>query len=361
MQIPKMVCGVQGRRRRAATIPLSVNKTVAQTMLGALINKNENAKIGVVDPCAEHSGRPLAEHLADFRRYLEDKDNTAEHVALSVNRVQAVLDGCRFVFLRDLAPGPVLHYLAERRKLPRTKGGVSVASSNHYLRAVKAFSAWLSGNEQRLARDVLKHLSTLNAETDRRHERRSVPAEEFRWLLECTRDSAAEVCKLDGPARFLLYSVAGYTGLRCSELHSLTPASFDLTTDPPTVTVEAGYSKRRRRDTLPLHPDLARMVAEYVEGMAGDAPIWPGWNWHKKGAMMLRRDLAAARATWIAAAKGDTAESGRRREESFLAYKDAAGRPFSTFTRPAASSLANWPEQGTSTRRRPSCSRGIAT
>jgi integrase len=309
-------------------VPLSMNKTVAQQMLAALVNKNENAKIGVVDPCEEHSRRPLTEQLDDFRRYLEDKDNTAEHVALSVNRIQAVLDGCGFVFIRDLAPGPVLHYLAERRKLPRKKGGISVASSNHYVRAIKAFSAWLAGNEQRAARDVLKHLSTLNAETDRRHERRSVPADEFRLLLECTRASAQQVCKLDGPARFLLYSVAGYTGLRIAELHSLTPASFDLTADPPTVTVQAGYSKRRRRDTLPLHPDLARMVGEYVEGMAADAPIWPGWNWHKKGASMLRHDLAAARAAWIAEAKGDEAEGKRRRESSFLTYQDAAGRVF---------------------------------
>ena len=36
------------------------------------------------------------------------------------------------------------------------------------------------------------------------------------------------------------------TGLRADELASLTPASFDLKTDPPTITIAAGYSKHRR-------------------------------------------------------------------------------------------------------------------
>src|SRR5262249_807189 len=230
-------------------VPLSANRTVALQMLNELVKKAELGKVGIVDPYAAHSRRALTEHVKDFPRHLEAKGNTAEDVELSVNRVLAVLGGCSFVFIRDIAPGPVLHYLAERRKLTRKNGGISVASSNHYLRAIKAFTAWLSGNEQRAPRDVLKHLEMLNPETDRRHERRSVSAEEFRWLLERTRESRDKVCKLDGPARFLLYSVAGYTGLRIAELHSLTPASFDLTADPPTVTVQAGYSKRRRRDT----------------------------------------------------------------------------------------------------------------
>lgn len=53
----------------------------------------------------------------------------------------------------------------------------------------------------------------------------------------------------------MLYLVAGLTGLRASGLASLTPASLDLTADPPSVTVEAAYSKHRRRGVVPLHPN----------------------------------------------------------------------------------------------------------
>ena len=62
----------------------------------------------------------------------------------------------------------------------------------------------------------------------------------------------------------LLYLTAAYTGLRASELASLTPASFDLQSDPPMVVVEAGDSKHRQRDELPLHPELAVTLAPVV-------------------------------------------------------------------------------------------------
>ena len=55
---------------------------------------------------------------------------------------------------------------------------------------------------------------------------------------------------LSGPHRALCYRLALTTGLRRNEIRSLAWASFDLDSDEATVTVEAGYSKRRRRDVL---------------------------------------------------------------------------------------------------------------
>ena len=49
----------------------------------------------------------------------------------------------------------------------------------------------------------------------------------------------------------MLYAVAVMTGLRAAELASLTRDSFKLDAVPPAVAVEAGYSKRRRKDTVP--------------------------------------------------------------------------------------------------------------
>jgi hypothetical protein len=62
----------------------------------------------------------------------------------------------------------------------------------------------------------------------------------------------------------MLYLVSANTGLRANELASLTAASFDLEGDPATVTVEAGYSKRRRRDVLPLRADLAVLLCPFL-------------------------------------------------------------------------------------------------
>jgi len=56
------------------------------------------------------------------------------------------------------------------------------------------------------------------------------------------------------------------SGLRASELGSLRVASFALEAAPPTVTVRAAYSKRRREDVLPLKLDTASALREHLRG-----------------------------------------------------------------------------------------------
>jgi len=91
----------------------------------------------------------------------------------------------------------------------------------------------------------------------------------------------------------MLYRVALGTGLRASELRSLTPQSFALgDLDKAKVVVEAGYSKHRRRDVLPIRGELAEAVAEYVRGMAPAEPLFP--TLPAKTAKMMRADLDAA-------------------------------------------------------------------
>jgi integrase len=74
----------------------------------------------------------------------------------------------------------------------------------------------------------------------------------------------------------MLYVLSAYTGLRESELASLTPESFALNADSPTVTVQAAYSKRRREDTVPLRADLARMLCDWLAGKPAGQRAWPG-------------------------------------------------------------------------------------
>src|SRR5262249_60137054 len=77
---------------------------------------------------------------------------------------------------------------------------------------------------------------------------------------------------LDGTDRAMLYIVAAYTGLRCSELARLTPFSFEF--DECTVTVHAAYSKHRRRDVLALRADLVERLRNYLANKPPDKPVW---------------------------------------------------------------------------------------
>jgi integrase len=56
--------------------------------------------------------------------------------------------------------------------------------------------------------------------------------------------------------------------------------------------VQAGYSKHRRTDVLPLHKGLVNLLRPYLAGRSPLVPLWPD-SWTEAGAEMGRRDLAA--------------------------------------------------------------------
>jgi integrase len=134
------------------------------------------------------------------------------------------------------------------------------------------------------------------------------------------RNPKANFC-LSGPVRAMSYQVALGTGFRVKELRTLTPASFDLDSDPPAVTVGAAYSKRRRQDLQPIRPDLAELLRPWLAGFPRDAQLF---KLPHNTAKMFRRDLAAARAAWIAEARTDSEREERERSD-FLQYENAAG------------------------------------
>ena len=49
---------------------------------------------------------------------------------------------------------------------------------------------------------------------------------------------------IEGRDRAMMYILSAWTGYRRGEIGSLTIASFELESDPPTVTVDATHSKR---------------------------------------------------------------------------------------------------------------------
>ena len=305
--------GADGKTRTAS---LCDDQDGAETMLNELVTRAKREARGDIDPFEDHRKRLLAEHLEDFREFLESKGNTASHVALTVNRVSAAFEGSGFKGLADLNAGRVANWLSDRRKPKKNKDGdavlgLGIASSNHHLVALKSFGGWLV-RDRRSPENPFAHLSRMNARVDVRHERRALSPTELAGLIHATEKSETTFRGLDGSTRAILYRMATMTGLRASELASLTSASFDLAADMPTVTLEAGYSKHRREDVLPLHPDLVTRLRQWLSALdrqqddqrtvlafnrAADAKperLFPG-TWPEKAAKMLRIDLDAAR------------------------------------------------------------------
>jgi len=376
-----------GRRRR---VPGFQDKRATQQKAAELERQVEWEKSGAANPFADHCKTPLAEHLRDYREDLYNRGRSEKHILQTAKRIVAILDGCGFAMIRDLSAFRTEAWLADLRNgagtveedacptlapdAPRTakshagiarafgvsratvyywerhgapieqgaknnleaieewrlarahevNQGTSARTRNYYLTAFKGFLNWMV-KHRRMPDNPLAPLSGLGTEGDKRRLRRALADEELADLLKAAH-AGPEFRGLSGFDREALYMVAAYTGLRASELASLTPESFDLTGKPYTVTVEAAYSKRRRLDTLPLRKDLVEWLAPWLRGKAPGTLLWPG-TWRECAAKMVSLDMTAARQKWIADATTE-AERKQRQESDRLKPKDAKGHVF---------------------------------
>ncbi len=63
-----------------------------------------------------------------------------------------------------------------------------------------------------------------------------------------------------------------------------------LDTDQPTVTVEAKSSKHRKKDVLPLHPDVIPLIREWTQVLGRNKLLFPKLG-KRKTWLMVKKDL----------------------------------------------------------------------
>jgi integrase len=221
----------------------------------------------------------------------------------------------------DITASGVLEFLGQLRS-----NGLSAQTYNNYLVAIKQFTRWLV-RDRRTPIDPLLHLSRVNVRTDRRHDRRALSSDEFARLITAARNGRA-VESISGPDRAMMYVLAAWTGFRKGEIGSLTLRSLCLDADPPTATVDACYSKRRREDTQVLHPEVARQLKAWLANrrrIGPDQPLFPisgrvPGGVQRKTNKMIERDLMVARDKWLDEAKEDSTELATRLQSDFLCF-----------------------------------------
>ena len=237
-------------------------------------------------------------HLADFCVALKAKAVTVKQIENVKARVTHILALCKTEHIGQISPSAVQGALGTIREVGASKRsrkkGASLQTCNHYLRAVKQFTRWL-WRDGRACEDSLAHLCGYNVQLDRRHDRRVLTDDELVWLIRATERGSA-THGMTGSDRAVLYQVAVGTGFRANELRSLSPGSFDLDADPPTVTVEAGYSKHRRRDVQPMRKDLADLLQPWLSDKPSAQPVFCIPH---DAAKLFRADLKAGREFWL--------------------------------------------------------------
>lgn len=273
----------------------STDKAVAQKMLADAINEVERRKAGLRSDFHDHASRPIADHLEDFRGDMASGQNTREHVDRTVQMCQRIIEGCGWKRITDIDDGQVRRWLAGQRA---SRDDCGIRTSNKHQTAIKSFSRWL-WTSKRLMDHPLKGLKNLNCDLDRRHDRRVLTDQEFASLLETTRTSTrvdqGRDWRFDGEDRWLLYLTAALTGLRASELASLTVKSFD----PKflTVSVEATNTKNKEPAEISIPDGLAVELRNFVSErqLVRNDHLWGGsWAEQRMGGKMIRRDLAEA-------------------------------------------------------------------
>jgi integrase len=278
-----------GTRRRKKGF---TDKGLTEQLAAKLENEVMMRRRGMLDPQAEKLAEqrqlPLKDHLAAFRASMVQRLTTEKHVKLTMSRVQAVVTGCEATTLVDLQSEKVQAYLHELSQ----DADLGPRTYNHYVQAVDAFCKWLV-RSGRSAANPLVGLSRLNAEVDIRHKRRALTQEEVKSLINSANESEKRIQGLTGVERARVYLMSFLTGLRRGELGSLTPQSFDLDSEEPTLTIAAASSKHRREDVLPIHPEFVETLREWLCGMKRTDKLFPGLE-KKKTWYMVKKDLERA-------------------------------------------------------------------
>ncbi len=186
--------------------------------------------------------------------------------------------------------GSVQAALADVSHIKGRRGNAELSESSiaHDARAVKTFSRWL-WRDARVRDDALVHMRL--PEVHDIFVRRALEAEEAAALIATT-PTLRRRGGLSGPDRAIVYAVALGTGYRLGELCSLTPESFHLDDDPPTIFCGGEFTKNGKDATQPIRPELAEMLRPWLVGKAPGKPVFP--IKYDNVAPALRSDLQAA-------------------------------------------------------------------
>ncbi len=262
--------------------------------------------------------------MESYLKHLRQRDVSEKQLENLKPRLEKTIEACEFAYVTDIAGQPVEDYLAKRRE-----AGLAKQTSNHYRQAMHQFCRWLC-KRSLIKANPISEIPKLNVDTDRRHDRRAISVDEFQRLIIAA-ENGKSVQAIDGVDRAIIYIIAASTGYRRGEISSLTLSSFEFDAKPPHVTVEASYSKRRKKDVQVLSAEVVEKIREWLELREPKHPtlLFPltkeTCGFDRRTSKMMKHDLGVARATWISEAADDDEESSQREASDYLSYENAAG------------------------------------
>jgi integrase len=267
---------------------------MAQRIANGLESQVQAIKAGTADPreagWAEAERKPLTDHAHDWHSSLAARGRNTVYVDSCRDHVLRLIEMTRATKISHLNISSVQVALAELRTLPGRCGneGLSDQSLRHHARQIKQFSKWL-WRDGRVREDPLVHLTSPTIMT--RKNRKALDPAIAASLITTTRTQPFR-WGLTGEERSMVYATALGTGFRAGELRSLTPESFNLDSEPPTITCKAESTKNGKTAVQPIPPELAELLRPWLRGKSPGMPVFSFRSDH--AARMVRQDLEAA-------------------------------------------------------------------
>jgi len=258
----------------------------AEHKLNTWLQEVEKIKAGILTQeefeISKRVNDTIEDRFEDFELHLQAKGTTAAYIRETLSRIRKVCDECRFKRFIEMNSTSLMRWLNQK-----TKSGTGASTRNGYQKAINNFCNWAVKNNCLVANPFLR-VPMARESTDRRHERRALSVAEIAKLLQAAFDrplhDAMEVkrgwsksvpkkevpdsvkteAELVGVERKLLYATLIYTGLRKSELASITVGQVFLDHDIPHFVLAAKDEKARRGAMVPLHPDLVVELRKWL-------------------------------------------------------------------------------------------------
>src|SRR5581483_5726726 len=184
-------------------------------------------------------------------------------------------------------------YIQRQRKLDREPKPWRAGTCNHAIKALRAFANFLIGcDPPRLRRNPFDSLKLYRVDTDRAFTRGELTIEEIGKVVSAA-DSDRARYGMPGIDRGMLYRVRLATALRAQNLRTLTPASFDLAGETPTIAAKAKGKLRQDKEWI-ISPELAAILRPWVATKPAGKPVFESLPDDCNIVRMWRRDLKSA-------------------------------------------------------------------
>jgi integrase len=292
------------------------DQRAAEHKLNTWLQEIEKVKSGILSQDEFEISKRISDKIEDqipfFEEYLNAKNVTKEYIKPTIAKITRICKCCNFKLMAELNGTILLRWLNKQ-----AAEGMGAKTRNHYRGAILTFSNWAAENKS-LAVNPFTNVPKAREATDRRHERRALSVTEIARLLKAAeerplhertliragnrkgkneanvREEVKEQAKLLGLERKLVYATLIYTGLRKKELASITIGQVFLDAEIPHLLLAAKDEKARRGAALPLHPELAEHLKQWLKRKENVTPKEKLFNFPYYLVKDLDRDLKYA-------------------------------------------------------------------